>query len=45
MDKFAEGWFTEIAALNSQQTNISIKVDQVIYHQRSQFQDILLFDR
>lgn len=45
MDAFKEGWFTEIGAYNTEGTNLSIKNEEVIYETKSNFQNILVFQR
>lgn len=44
MDAFKEGWFTETGTLNGDQA-LSMKVNQVLYHEKSKYQDVLVFDR
>lgn len=44
MDAFKKGWFTETGTLNEDQA-LSMKVDQVLYHEKSKYQDVLVFDR
>jgi len=43
MNSFKEGWFTETGVLNSETTNLSIRVDQIIHSQKSKYQNILVF--
>ncbi|XP_054159320.1 spermidine synthase-like [Oppia nitens] len=43
MDSFKKGWFTETGVLNSSTTNLSIRVDQIIHEQKSDYQNILVF--
>lgn len=43
MDSFKNGWFTETGVLNSNLTNLSIKVNQIIHCEKSKFQNILVF--
>ena len=45
MNAFKQGWFSEIGVLNSDGTNLSIKVDEVIYENKSKYQKILVFQR
>ncbi|GIY91733.1 spermidine synthase [Caerostris extrusa] len=44
MDAFKKGWFTETGTLNGDQA-LSIQVDEVLYHEKSKYQDILVFNR
>jgi len=43
MDAFKKGWFTETGTLNGDQA-LSIEVEKVLYHEKSKYQDILVFD-
>ncbi|KAF8770535.1 Spermidine synthase like protein [Argiope bruennichi] len=43
MDAFKKGWFTETGTLNGDQA-ISIEVKNILYHEKSKYQDILVFD-
>lgn len=43
MDAFKDGWFTETGTLNGDQA-LSMKVNKVLYHERSEYQDVLVFD-
>ncbi|GIX96275.1 spermidine synthase [Caerostris darwini] len=43
MDAFKKGWFTETGTLNGDQA-LSIQVDEVLYHEKSKYQDILVFN-
>jgi hypothetical protein len=45
MDSFKSGWFTETGVLNSNSTNLSIKVENIIHSEKSKFQNILVFKR
>lgn len=45
MNASKDGWFTETGVINSHSTQISIKVEDVLYHERSKYQDILVFQR
>ena len=40
-----DGWFTETGVLNSDNVNVSIKMNDVLEKRKSQFQDILLFKK
>ncbi|XP_064423893.1 spermidine synthase [Latimeria chalumnae] len=42
MDNFKEGWFTETCILWPGQAT-SLQVEEVLYHQKSKFQDVLVF--
>nr|XP_014342711.1 PREDICTED: spermidine synthase [Latimeria chalumnae] len=44
MDNFKEGWFTETCILWPGQAT-SLQVEEVLYHQKSKFQDVLVFRR
>ncbi|RWS06010.1 Spermidine synthase-like protein [Dinothrombium tinctorium] len=44
MDSFKNGWFTEQGVLNSDSVAVSIKYDRVLHREKSQFQDILVFE-
>lgn len=44
MDAFKKGWFTETGTLNGDQA-LSMEVEEVLYHEKSKYQDILVFDR
>jgi spermidine synthase len=44
MDAFKEGWFTETGVLNGNSVAMSIKVDKIVHQEKSQYQDILVFD-
>jgi len=42
MDKIHNGWFSELGQMWPGQA-LSLKVDEVLYHEKSDFQDILVF--
>uniref|UniRef100_A0AAY4BPL5 Spermidine synthase n=1 Tax=Denticeps clupeoides TaxID=299321 RepID=A0AAY4BPL5_9TELE len=42
MDNIKEGWFTETCTLWPGQA-MSLQVEEVLYHQKSQFQDVMVF--
>lgn len=44
MDAFKKGWFTETGTLNSD-VALSIEVDEILHREKSEFQDILVFQR
>ena len=44
MDKDMKGWFTEINDLWAGQA-MSLQVDEILHHEKSQYQDILVFNR
>ena len=39
------GWFTEVGVLNSKEVTISMKINQVIEQRKSEFQNILVFQK
>jgi len=43
MDAFKKGWFTETGTLNGDQA-LSMEVEKVLYHEKSDYQDVLVFD-
>ena len=44
MDKNMKGWFTEMNDLWAGQA-MSLEVDEILHHEKSQYQDILVFNR
>ena len=44
MDKDMKGWFTEINDLWAGQA-MSLQVDEILHHEKSRYQDILVFNR
>ncbi|GFR23147.1 spermidine synthase [Trichonephila clavata] len=43
MDAFKKGWYTETGSLYSDQA-LSMKVEKILYHKKSKYQDILIFE-
>lgn len=43
MDAFKKGWFSETGTLNGDVAT-SVLVEKVLYHEKSNFQDVLVFD-
>ncbi|KAF8789843.1 Spermidine synthase like protein [Argiope bruennichi] len=43
MDSFKKGWFTETGTLHSDVV-MSVKVNKILYHEKSKYQDILIFE-
>ncbi|XP_064642228.1 spermidine synthase-like [Lineus longissimus] len=41
MDLIKDGWFTELCDVSAQ--GLSLKVDEVLFHEKSSFQDVLVF--
>ena len=44
MDELAKGWFSELHSLWPGQS-MSLEVEEVLHSERSQYQDILIFQR
>ena len=44
MDSIKDGWFTETCTLWPGQA-MSLEVEEVLYHKKSQFQDVMVFKR
>ena len=44
MDSIKDGWFTETCTLWPGQA-MSLEVEEVLYHQKSKFQDVMVFKR
>ncbi|XP_076320453.1 spermidine synthase-like [Tachypleus tridentatus] len=44
MDAFRKGWFSETSLEYSDQTVMSYNVEKILYHGRSNYQDILVFE-
>ena len=44
MDSVKDNWFSEISSLWPGQC-MSLKVEEVLFHERSTFQDVLVFKR
>ena len=44
MDKNMKGWFTEMNDLWAGQA-MSLEVDEILHHEKSRYQDILVFNR
>ncbi|GBM20111.1 Spermidine synthase, partial [Araneus ventricosus] len=43
MDAFQKGWFTETGTLHNEIV-MSVKVKKVLYREKSEYQDILIFE-
>jgi spermidine synthase len=44
MDRLKDGWFSEVNNLWPGQA-MSLKVDEVLFHEKSKFQDVIVFKR
>ncbi|XP_013783677.1 spermidine synthase-like [Limulus polyphemus] len=44
MDAFKKGWFSETGIHCSNKVNISLSADNILYHEKSAWQDILVFE-
>ena len=44
MDKHIKGWFTEMSDMWPGQA-MAMQVDEILHHEKSQYQDILVFKR
>lgn len=45
MDSVRKGWFTEQGVLNANLVTLSIKCDQILHQEKSDFQELLVFNR
>src|SRR5687768_12629852 len=44
MNTFKAGWFTETGVLNGDRFAVSVKVDKIVHQEKSQYQDLIVFD-
>lgn len=42
---FKDGWFTETGGLHTEEVNLSLRMKNIVHHKKSNFQDILVFDK
>lgn len=45
MATIENGWFVETGVMNSDQIRVAIKIDQVLEQKKSQFQNVLVFEK
>ena len=45
MNHFRPSWFTESGVINSDSINLSVRVDGIVHQEKSQYQNVLVFDR